>query len=148
MGTGSPDALPRLPPRGVITKAGGAAGDAAAGVLDPAAPPPAGGPCQNYFGGVVRFQIDQVRFQNSLTSFLGHASVADPSPTPHRFLPSNHVWATCFPSYFSIIFRLRFWSDLGSFWGANLGSFSAFLAPKSGQVRSKTRFESLSTSKT
>ena len=34
MGTGSPDVLPRLPPRGVITKAGGAAGDAAAGVLD------------------------------------------------------------------------------------------------------------------
>ena len=35
--------LPRLPPREVITKAGGAAGASAAGVLDPAAPPSAGG---------------------------------------------------------------------------------------------------------
>ena len=35
--------LPRLSPREVITKAGGAAGASAAGVLDPAAPPSAGG---------------------------------------------------------------------------------------------------------
>ena len=37
---------------------------------------------------------------------------------------------------------------MGSFWSANLGSFSAFLAPKFGQVRSKTRLESVSSSKT
>ena len=39
MGTGSPDVLPRLPPRGVITKARGAAGDATAGILDETCPP-------------------------------------------------------------------------------------------------------------
>ena len=53
MGTGSPDVLPRLPPRGVITKAGGAAGDAAAGVLDPAASPRVG-PCEMFMGYLVR----------------------------------------------------------------------------------------------
>ena len=47
-----------------------------------------------------------------------------------------------------INFRSRFGIDLGSFWDSNLGSFSAFLAPKFGQVRSKTGLESLSTSKT
>ena len=39
-------------------------------------------------------------------------------------------------------------TDLGSSWGAKLGSFSALLAAKMGQDRSKSRFESLSTSKT
>ena len=39
-------------------------------------------------------------------------------------------------------------TDLGSFWGAKLGSFWALLAAKIGQDRSKTRLGSLSTSKT
>ena len=39
--------------RGVIPRAGGAAGDSAAGVLDPAAPPLEVGPCQNHFGELV-----------------------------------------------------------------------------------------------
>ena len=47
-----------------------------------------------------------------------------------------------------IVFWTRFLVDFGSSWGAKLGSFSALLAPKMGQVRSKTRLESLSLSKT
>ena len=39
--------------RGVIPKAGGAAGASAAGVLDPAAPRPRVGPCQDHFGQVL-----------------------------------------------------------------------------------------------
>ena len=46
-----------------------------------------------------------------------------------------------------IIFWTRFLVDFGSSWGAKLGSFSALLAPKFGQVASKTRLGSLSTSK-
>ena len=47
-----------------------------------------------------------------------------------------------------IIFGHRFWIDFGSFWGAILGSFLALLEAKMRQVRSKTRLESSSTSKT
>ena len=47
-----------------------------------------------------------------------------------------------------IIFWTRFLIDLGSSWGAKLGSFLALLAAKFGQVRSKTRLGRLSTSKT
>ena len=47
-----------------------------------------------------------------------------------------------------IIFGHRFWVDFGSFWGAILGSFLALLEAKMCRVRSKTRLESVSTSKT
>ena len=47
-----------------------------------------------------------------------------------------------------IIFWTLFLIDFGSSWGAILGSFSPLLAAKFGQVRSKTRLESLSSSKT
>jgi len=62
MGTGSPDVLPRLPPRGVITKAGGAAGDAAAGVLDPAAPPLREGPFKTHLANFEN-QLDEYDIQ-------------------------------------------------------------------------------------
>ena len=39
-------------------------------------------------------------------------------------------------------------TDFEAFWGAILGSFSALLAAKMRQVRSKTRLGSVSTSKT
>ena len=48
----------------------------------------------------------------------------------------------------SIVFLQRFLVDFGSSWGAILGSFSALLAAKMGQVRSKTRLGSVSSSKT
>ena len=82
---------------------------------------------------------------------MAHASAADPCARP--------LWKILVPALGRpkidqnsiknlINFRYRFWIDLGSFWDPNLASFSAFLAPKFGQVRSKTRLESWSTLKT
>ena len=47
-----------------------------------------------------------------------------------------------------IIFRHRLGTDLGSFGGGILGSFLALLEAKMRQVPSKTRLDSVSTSKT
>ena len=96
MGTGSPDALPRLPPRGVITKAGGAAGDAAAGVLDPAAPP-RGWAVSKLLWWSRSDAIDRYRFPTLDNPSQG-AQIC------RRPLPLNGSWATCFPFYCSLIF--------------------------------------------
>ena len=67
-GGGITGRVPRLPRRKVITKTGGAAGDAAAGVLDPAAPR------RRRWTGRVKLPL--------VDTFTGPKSVADPWPTP------------------------------------------------------------------
>ena len=107
--------------QGVIPKAGGAAGDSAAGVLDPAAPP-RGWAVSKLLWSIRSNAIDRNRFQNSLTSSLGSNSVADPCP---QMVLGRHFSPPIFRSFFDS-FRDRFLTDFGSFWGAILGSFSAF----------------------
>ena len=119
---------------------------------------PSVGPCgTSYTSNCLLFNINYSKFSISFVLTVGkvpgraHASAADrrrARVTLTPLAPKNRPKIDQKSIENLIIFRYRFWTDLGSFWGPNLASFSAFVAPKLGQVRSKTRFESLAASKT
>ena len=115
---------------------------------------PSKGPCETLFGNVLLFIQRMLHSISSKSIVLPYGKYRGwPTPLPSTGNPVMLPEPLGRPKIYqkstkiSINFRYRFWIDLGSFWGANLASFSAFLAPKFGQVRSKTRLQSLSRSK-